>query len=43
MARLDRASRAPKPPESKGGEASLDAFTGQVGEKNLSQGSNKVG
>ena len=31
MARLDRASRVPKPPESEGGVPILDAFTGQVG------------
>jgi hypothetical protein len=31
MARLDRASRVLKPPESSGGVPSLDDFTGQAG------------
>jgi hypothetical protein len=38
MARLDRAAWVPKPPESAGGVVSLNAYTGQVWFRNLSEG-----
>jgi len=43
MARLDCASRVPKPPESEGGVALLAALTDQAGLTNLFQGFHNVG